>query len=414
MSAVGDVMSHVFGTGRGWLATASWVRDEGGAAIRVQEQFFPWPNQGGRASRWATTETADGREVFFCPTLMATPTRKKEAARPPACLWADGDGAVVPPEFPEPTLVVESSPGRHHFYWRLARPIETEDHQRINQRLSYFLRADKNGWALNKLLRLPRGLNLKYPEQPRVRLLSIRHDLSYDPGEIEARLDPFIIGKDLAGASEFDEAPVQLDRDGLLWWRGEIVVDQSDGHAKSKREAAKVDRSATLHVLGAHLSRAGASRRTIADALAERDLALGFEKYTERPSGRAEYERIARKVFADSSYDRPSGSTRADLVNVSEVRAEKVSWLWPGRIPLGKLTILDGDPGLGKSTLMLDIAARVTRGDAMPDSTRSDLGGAASVVILSAEDGLADTIRPRLEAAGATLLRVIALRGVFE
>ena len=52
---------------------------------------------------------------------------------------------------------------------------------------------------------------------------------------------------------------------------------------------------------------------------------------------------------------------------MSDVRPELVRWLWPGRIPLGKLTVVDGDPGQGKSTMMLDLAARVSRGRAMPD-----------------------------------------------
>ena len=56
-------------------------------------------------------------------------------------------------------------------------------------------------------------------------------------------------------------------------------------------------------------------------------------------------------------------------VLLSGVEPETVTWLWPGYIPRGKLSILDGDPGLGKSTLALDLAARLTRGHAMPDGS---------------------------------------------
>jgi hypothetical protein len=105
---------------------------------------------------------------------------------------------------------------------------------------------------------------------------------------------------------------------------------------------------------------------------------------------------------------------RAVTVCLADVASERVRWLWPRRVPLGKVTVLDGDPGLGKSTLALDVAARVTRGQAMPDGARADLGGAAGVVLLSAEDGLEDTIRPRLDAAGADLVRVVALTAVAE
>lgn len=94
---------------------------------------------------------------------------------------------------------------------------------------------------------------------------------------------------------------------------------------------------------------------------------------------------------------------------LSEVQAEPVRWLWPGRVPLGKITVLDGDPGLGKSTISLDLAARVTDGRPMADGSPGVGGG---VVLLTAEDGLSDTVKPRLEVAGADLDRVLSLEHV--
>lgn len=91
-------------------------------------------------------------------------------------------------------------------------------------------------------------------------------------------------------------------------------------------------------------------------------------------------------------------------VRVSDVATERVQWLWHGRLPRGKVVMLDGDPALGKSTLMLDLAARLTTGSRMPDGTPGD--DPESVVLMTAEDGIADTVRPRLEAADADLRRV--------
>ncbi len=96
-------------------------------------------------------------------------------------------------------------------------------------------------------------------------------------------------------------------------------------------------------------------------------------------------------------------------VLASEVEERQVSWLWQGRIPLGCITLLDGDPGLGKSLISLDLAARVTTGREMPDHTPGVDGG---VVLLSAEDDLAATVCPRLAAARADLDRVEMMRGV--
>ena len=100
----------------------------------------------------------------------------------------------------------------------------------------------------------------------------------------------------------------------------------------------------------------------------------------------------------------------ARVVRVGDVQHERVRWLWRNRIPFGKLFTLDGMPGLGKSTVTLDLAARVSTGQPMPGETTG--WPAAGVVLLSAEDGIADTIRPRLEAAGADLSRIVVFDDV--
>jgi hypothetical protein len=103
-------------------------------------------------------------------------------------------------------------------------------------------------------------------------------------------------------------------------------------------------------------------------------------------------------------------SLEAVGIKASDVRPEHVSFLWPGRLAAGKFTMVDGDPGLGKSTCTLDIAARITRGWPLPGCEgNSEPRG---VVLMSAEDGMADTIVPRLRAAGADLGRVFILRGI--
>lgn len=102
------------------------------------------------------------------------------------------------------------------------------------------------------------------------------------------------------------------------------------------------------------------------------------------------------------------------LTRLSDVNARRVDWLWRGRIPLGKVTVVDGDPGLGKSLLSLDLASRVSPLRTMPDGTKGNLDGPAGVVLLSAEDDPADTIRPRLEAAGADVSRIVILSGLRD
>lgn len=107
----------------------------------------------------------------------------------------------------------------------------------------------------------------------------------------------------------------------------------------------------------------------------------------------------------------PPGSDRAILVRLADVTPQPVEWLWQDRIPVGKITIVQGDPKQGKSLLTVEIAARVSTGRPFPNEpdTPREPGG---VVLLNAEDDLADTVRPRLDAAGADVSRVTALSGV--
>lgn len=86
-----------------------------------------------------------------------------------------------------------------------------------------------------------------------------------------------------------------------------------------------------------------------------------------------------------------------------------IDWLWQGRLPLGMLVMLDGDPELGKSTLSYDWAARITTGRDWPDKFPSVEGG---VVVIAGEDSLANVIGPRLQAAGADLNRVLVISNV--
>ena len=98
------------------------------------------------------------------------------------------------------------------------------------------------------------------------------------------------------------------------------------------------------------------------------------------------------------------------LTCVADVDPQPVTWIWPGRIAVGKLTVLVGDPGLGKSFITLDWAARASTGARWPDGEEGR--GPMASLLLSAEDALDDTIRPRLDAAGANVNRITAMTGV--
>lgn len=102
---------------------------------------------------------------------------------------------------------------------------------------------------------------------------------------------------------------------------------------------------------------------------------------------------------------------RAELLRGDAVMPEAVDWLWEGWLAAGKLHILGGQPGTGKTTIALALAASITTGGEWPDGKRAELG---SVVVWSGEDDPADTLAPRLRAAGADMQRVHFVQGVRD
>jgi DNA polymerase I-like protein with 3'-5' exonuclease and polymerase domains len=133
------------------------------------------------------------------------------------------------------------------------------------------------------------------------------------------------------------------------------------------------------------------------------------DKYHGTKTGIDDYLASGGKMLELKSWaqDHPDEESMPIGTLLAEVQAETVEWLWERRIPFAKITVLDGDPDNGKSVLTTDLAARVTVGKTMPYGfAKMDPAG---VVILSAEDGAGDTIRPRFDAAGGDPNRVVIL-----
>jgi len=166
--------------------------------------------------------------------------------------------------------------------------------------------------------------------------------------------------------------------------------------------------------LPADVGEGGDARDYLRDVAGVADLDALADEADRREPKDAEVERIAQSVGRyppgggkseapedDESQD--AEPARVLAVRASSVQTRRVRWLWDGRIPLGKLAILDGNPGLGKSLVTTDLAARITRDGIMPDGAQGPTG---AVVLVSYEDDPADTIVPRFRAAGGDLDRL--------
>jgi hypothetical protein len=123
---------------------------------------------------------------------------------------------------------------------------------------------------------------------------------------------------------------------------------------------------------------------------------------------------VARTFESILAREEKRNARRPVLVTLADVEPEEVRWLWKPYIPIGKLTLLEGDPGRGKTWLALAIAAALTSSRPLPgsDSSLGEACYAQSVLYMTAEDGLGDTLRPRLDGLGADVSRVVVLDGI--
>jgi hypothetical protein len=129
-----------------------------------KELYYPWPGEAEQAAKYILEKSEQGYNVYSCAHLLVEPKRTKDTAASIVSLYADGDGAEVPEWMDPPTLTVESSPGRHQYWWRLKRRMAPEEAEELNRLLTYKIGADKGCWNLTRVLRIPGTRNYDYAE----------------------------------------------------------------------------------------------------------------------------------------------------------------------------------------------------------------------------------------------------------
>lgn len=140
----------------------------------------------------------------------------------------------------------------------------------------------------------------------------------------------------------------------------------------------------------------------------------GFTLSKEEDAARAARIELERQGETARRFDRSmqQGERVVKIRCGADIKPQPISWLWPGWVPAGKLTILAGAAGTGKTTLALALAAVVTAGGRWPDG--SARAGQGNVLIWSSEDVADDTLVPRLIASGADLARCHFIEGIAQ
>lgn len=331
---------------------------------------------------------------------------------------------------PEPTAVV-SSGGGIHVYWRLTEPMADLDAWTTRQKaLIAAVGSDPSVHDPPRVMRLPGTLNHKY-EPPRLcelvaRRIDTRHRLDDFP---EAVPRPSVV-IDMPPRAWSGSASDLERRAAAYLDRVPPAISGSGGHSQTYAAA-----TALVHGFGLEPAVAFALLRDqynprcqppwsdkelmhkVNDAASKpHDRPFGYLRDADRQDDSPPVDLSRLMPSADtapassSAEAQPPAGRRLRVRCLADVEPTHIRWLWPGRIALGKITMIAGHPGLGKSFLTCDLAARVSAGLPWPDV--GDPCPRGQVLILNGEDDPSDTIRPRLDAAGADVSKVHFIDGV--
>lgn len=223
-------LNAVFGKEVGYLFVSTNLRSEPDPKKRWKDQSFVYPLQLADILTYVNDQDASGRDVYIAAQLYKEPNYRR-AVNVKTCpsAWSDLDTACPWGIEPEPTVVLETSPGRWHGFWRTPRPMPPHEAEELSRQIAYAHHregADLGGWDLSQVLRVPGTRNHKYDDKPVVLLK--RCDTNPIPWEAFKRLPQAPSRKESAGAPEQDDAPpIALQGFDLEEWQKTEVPDRS-------------------------------------------------------------------------------------------------------------------------------------------------------------------------------------------
>lgn len=344
------------------------------------------------------------KDLYWCPHGFTHPRRLEKYAEIPKLLWADLDG-VDPRELDDkhlmPTAAWESSPGRYAAVWRLTDFMNKD----LNRRLTHYLGADLGGWDMTQVLRVPRTKNYKYPSAPVVRLLwldgpdySVSKISKYLPAEkkvketdiamkvwkkYESKMTPFLRRELLKGK------PKEGHRSEVIW----KLVNELLEIGCSKDDVFELIRVSPWNKFSKRRDGEKQLLREI-DKATKKHLAVIDDRPGEDDSTFEEEE--------DEDDDKEHNFLSVSMEDVEEV---DLDWLWYPYLARGELTILEGDPGLGKSYLAQMIAGHIADGRKLPSPKLSMPAIKGKIAYFDMENSAGTVTKKRLVNNGVLNLR---------
>lgn len=298
-------------------------------ADRWRDWTFKYPDQLEDIETWL--EDYDDNNLYFCPLPFSQPRRNEQYVARVGMLWSDVD--EVTNIRVRPSVLWESSPGRFQALWILRQQIDRVQAKDLNKRLTYYIGADKGGWDMTQVLRIPGTRNFKYDPAPRVRL---QH--------WESRT----YGTDLVPARLLDKYRRTLPRKLVRL-------------LESKAEVGK--RSDVIWSLENQLREEGIDRRDVIGLIRESD----WNKYRGRADEDERFKIELAKIDEEhgksaDEEDEPSGLKVTKYGTLMGSLASIPGWLVPGFWMRSSHGIVAGEPKSFKSTLALDLMFAVASG----------------------------------------------------
>lgn len=293
------------------------------------------------------------KNVYACPHGFSDKVRQKEYAIDPCLLYADLDAANPADLEIKPTIAIESSPGRYVGYWLTDKPTS----EQLNRRMSYSIGADVSGWDRTQVLRVPGTRNYKYTTTPKVRILWTDGP-TYEVARLEKMVPELksINHEDINSAATliFKRYENKLPR----WVRKELL--------HGKPSIGK--RSEVLWKLQNELLEAGMSRDEAFDLL----WVSPWNKFKDRSNGVdqlwRELDKSLEQHFEGYQAKKDEDPTAFNPLprSIADVEMENIDWLVPGWLARKEITIVEGDPGLGKSYMTQMICVAICDGKRVP------------------------------------------------
>lgn len=320
---------------------------------------------GRRLKEWFRSHPDSSQNIYYCPTpFQPGGRRRKEFVRHVNILWADIDEGRAKIE---PTILVESSPGRLQGLWYLNQDLDLERGETLNKALSYYIGADKGGWDLSQVLRVPGTRNHKYSSKPVVRVIESNLEKSYEARKLERRVGHSV--KSEAASESTIASPLTFEQ--VLSKHRRRIPPTVKRLLMQTREPAEGKRSEVLWFLEHKLNEAGLSPPEIIRLVKDSVWNKFKGRRNEDEQLRSEVQKIIEGKINVPSIDEQEDAADEELTSEFKVesyrdvltaRDSTPGWLVEHFWMQSSHGAIAGEPKSFKSTLAMDLAVSVASG----------------------------------------------------